>query len=223
MTRGSSISRMLCQGAALALIAAHMCVAAAQDSAEAGLVNQVSGEVSYAAEGGAARGVQAFMKVRQGDRFLVQPGASVRILFFQGSRQETWKGPAAFRVGRLQGEASTGKPEVAMLPSAVPLKLARLPELIQSARLGGVTVRGTVPRPPLTAQEQAELAQARNTYRTLRSEATADDVTPELYLISVLQEMGHYDEMTPLLDELSKHKPLSPEVEELVQWVRSRQ
>jgi hypothetical protein len=209
---------------ALALIAATWiapCIA--QDAADAGLVNQVAGQARYSAEGAPERPVQAFMKVRPGDRFMLAPGASVRIVFFEGNRQESWTGPAAFRVAPGRSDPLSGQPLVATLPSAVSLRMAKLPDLIQSARLGGVTVRGPARRPPPTAEEQAEVSQAHITYKLLRAEASADDITPELYLMSVLQEAGQYEQMTPLLDELAKRKPLNPEVEELVQWVRSRQ
>ena len=56
----------------------------------------------------------------------------------------------------------------------------------------------------------------------LRAQSSADDITPELYLISTLQEVGQYQEMGPLLDEVSKHQPLAPEVEDLVRWLRAR-
>jgi hypothetical protein len=213
-------------GSGLAFVLALSCVlplAATAQESDAGLVNQVAGAVSYTGAEGAARPVQAFMKVREGDRISLPAGASVRVLFFRGSRQEAWKGPASFRVGRVQGEAGTGTAEVSVLPSAVPMKMARLPELIQSARLGGVTVRGRPPRPSLTAEEQAELVQARGNYGVLRAQAGSDDNTPELYMISTLQELGLFEEMSPMLDELSRHQPLSPELDDLVRWMRSRQ
>jgi hypothetical protein len=195
----------------------------AQQGADAGLVNQVSGAVSYSAPAAEARPVQPFMKVREGDRIAVPAGASVRVLYFQGNRQETWKGPAAFRVGPGQGDAASGKPDVTVLPSAVPVKLARLPELLQSARLGGVTVRGGARKPPPTGEELAQLSQAKGNYGVMRAQAGTDDITPELYMISTLQELGLYEEMTPMLDELSRHEPLPSEVQELVKWFRSRQ
>jgi hypothetical protein len=209
--------------AALALSTGLFSFALAQEGSDAGLVNQVSGEVSYSAAGAPARPVQAFMKVHQGDRITVPAAASVRVLYFQGNRQETWKGPASFRVGRDQGEGN-GRPEVTVLPSAVPLKMARVPELIQSARLGGVTVRGpkTPPRGPLSSEEQAQLSQARGNYGVLRAQAGTDDIMPELYMISTLDELRLFEDMKPLLDEISRRKP-SPEVEDLVRWYRSRQ
>ena len=124
----------------------------AQAQADVALVNQLSGEVSYAGEGQAASKVQPFMRVRQGDRFIVLTGASIRLVFFQGGRQETWNGPASFRVGAAAGEAfGTARAEVGALPVTVPQKIARVAELLQAARLGGVTVRGSAKSSPLVS------------------------------------------------------------------------
>ena len=72
--------------------------------ADVGLINQVAGDVSYASGSGAGK-VQAFMKVRQGDRFTVAAGAQVRLVYFNGGRQETWRGPAGFRAGAEKSDA----------------------------------------------------------------------------------------------------------------------
>jgi hypothetical protein len=198
-------------------------VAKAQ-SVDVGLVNQLSGDVSYASEGATAAKVQAFMKVRQGDRFTVPAGGVVRVVYFQGGRQETWKGPASFKAGAQQGEGGTPT-EVSVLPSSVPQKIAQVPELIQIAKLGrsgGVAVRGTGKAPRLNAEQQAEVKAAKDTYGKLRTQVSADDITPELYLYSVLQDYLLYDDMKPVVDEMSKRQPASAEVQELAAWVKSR-
>jgi hypothetical protein len=196
---------------------------AAPAQEDAGLVNQVRGNVTYADAGGASRPVQAFMKIRDGDRVTVAPNASVRIVYFRGRREEAWSGPAAFRVSADHGEASRGKAEVHVLPSAVPLKLARLPELVQAARLGGVTVRGIAIRPMLDAKQQAELTQAQGNYDVLRTQVARDDITPELYMIATLQELGLFEDMAPLAAEIAKRRPLPPEVEDLLRWIARHQ
>jgi hypothetical protein len=207
-------------GTAMAASVAH------GQAADVGLVNMLSGDVTYASEGAAAKKVQAFMKVRQGDRFTVAAGAQLRVVYFQGGRQETWKGPAAFKAGTQQSDATSGQPaEVATLPSMVPQKIAQVPDLIQIAKLGrsgGVAVRGSGKQPKLTAEQQAEVTSAKGTYRKMRSESPADDITPELYLYSVLQDYLLYDDMKPVVDEMVKRQPQSSEVQELAAWVKDR-
>ena len=208
-----------------ALFAAAIMVGGAQaQSLDVGLVNMLAGEVSYASEGAAAAKAQSFMKVRQGDRFTVPAGGAVRVVYFQGGRQETWKGPASFKAGARQGEGGTPT-EVTVLPASVPQKIAQVPELIQIAKLGrsgGVAVRGAAKAPRLSAEQQAEVKAAKDTYGKLRSQLGADDITPELYLYSVLQDYLLYDDMRPVVDEMSKRQPTSTEVQELAAWVKSR-
>jgi hypothetical protein len=218
---GTWLHKLMFGGALLATTA----LAFAQN-ADVGLVNLLSGDVAYASDGAPGGKAQPFMKVRQGDRFTVPAGAQVRVVYFQGGRQETWKGPAAFKAGAQAGEPSNGKPsEVTTLPSTVPQRIAQVPELIQIAKLGrsgGVAVRGAGRPPKLTAEQQAEVKSAREIYGKLRSQAAADDITPELYLYSVLQDFLLYDDMKPVVDEMTKRQPSNAEVQELAAWVKSR-
>ncbi|MSQ53175.1 MAG: hypothetical protein EXR28_14960 [Betaproteobacteria bacterium] len=75
---------------------------------DVGLVNLLQGEVNYQSDGSQAAKAQSFMKVRQGDRFTIPAGAQIRIVYMDGGRQETWRGPSAFRAGAKQGEATNG-------------------------------------------------------------------------------------------------------------------
>jgi len=194
--------------------------------ADVGLVNMLNGDVSFVSSGAAAAKVRPFMKVRQGDRFTLPAGSQVRVVYFQGGRQETWKGPAGFRAGSQSSETSSGSaPEVTTLPSSVPQKIAQVPELMQIAKLGrsgGVSVRGTTKAPKLSAEQLAELKTAKDTYGKLRAQSSADDITPELYLYSVLQDFLLYDDMKPVVEEMAKRQPGNTEVQELVAWVKSR-
>lgn len=207
------------------LFSAAVSTAQAQ-TADVGLVNMLNGDVSYVSDGAAAAKAKPFMKVRQGDRFTLPAGAQVRVVYFQGGRQETWKGPASFRAGAQSGEQGSGaNPEVSTLPSGVPQKIAQVPELMQIAKLGrsgGVAVRGAGKPPRLTAEQQAEVKTARDTYGKLRKQSPADDITPELYLYSVLQDYLLYDDMKPIVEEMAKRQPANAEVQELVAWVKSR-
>ena len=130
---------------ALAVFGLAFGVAHAQ-SGDVGLINLLSGDVSYQPDGAPASKAQAFMKVRSGDRFTVAAGAQLRIVYFQGGRQETWRGPVTVKAGAQQSDAGSAQPaQVSTLPGAVPQKIAQVPELIQIAKLGrsgGVAVRG---------------------------------------------------------------------------------
>ena len=198
---------------------------AGAQSSDVALVNQLSGEVAYAGQSGTQSKAQAFMKVRQGDRFTLPAGAQLRVVYFNGSRQETWKGPASFKAGTQQSEAVSGLlAEAAQLPSGVAQKIAQLPNLVQIARLGrsgGIAVRGGKPG-RLSFEQQAEVNQAKATYTQMRQKAPAEDITPELYFYSVLQDHLLYDEMKAVTDDMLKRQPTNPEAQELAAYVRTR-
>lgn len=199
-------------------------VARAQDAVDVGLVNQMAGAITYLAGNGAGTGMpaRAFMRVRLGDHFTVAEGATLRLIYFSSGRQESWQGPARLRAGRLGSELQSGQPPaVVALPVSVPQRMARVPDLVQGARLGGIVVRGGA-RGRTTAAVSPELERARGLYRTMREETSADDVTPELYLLSVLQEHGQLDEIEFIAREMLKRQPDTPEVKELAKWAQER-
>lgn len=194
--------------------------AAVHAQADIGLVNMVAGDVTLTAEGAKGTNVSAFMKVREGDRFDVPAGAQVRVVYFEGARQERWQGPSSFRAARLQSVPITGAPtEVAALPASVPLRIARVPQLLQNAKLGGIQVRSAQAARPV--QEHA-LDEARATYERLRKDLPGDDITPELFLYSALNEYQLYEEMAPVLDEMQRKQPQSDEVKLLANWLKTR-
>jgi hypothetical protein len=199
--------------------------ATAAHASDVGLVNHISGDVSYASAGAAAK-AKAYMKVREGDKFTVAAGAQLRIVYFQGGRQETFAGPATLTAGAQQSSVQSGaQPQVSTLPSGVPQKIAQTPELIQIARLGrsgGVAVRGVNSERRLTPQQQAEVKQAKQTYEQLRKGAAADDITPELYLYSVLQDHLLYTDMQQVVAEMQKRQPANPDVAVMAEYVKVR-
>ena len=196
--------------------------AAYAQGADVGLINQVAGDVSYVSNSGAGK-VQAFMKMRQGDRFTVAAGAQLKVVYFQNGRQETWRGPSGFRSGVEHSEPLAGAVyEVANFPVGVPQKIQRIPELLQMARLGGIQVRGTTPKQRASLEQQADVAAARTTYAQLRQQVPQDDITPELYLFTVLQDYLLYEDMKSVADEMLRRQPGNQEAQQLAEWARVR-
>ena len=190
--------------------------------ADAGLINQVAGEVSYVSNGGSGK-AQAFMKMREGDRYTLPAGAQLRVVYFHNGRQETWRGPAGFKSGTEHSEPLAGAVyEVANLPVGVLQKIQRIPELLHMAKLGGIQVRGAAPRQRVSPEQQSEVAAARATYAQLQQQAAADDITPELYLFTVLQEYLLYAEMKVVADEMLRKQPANQEAQQLAEWARVR-
>ena len=190
---------------------------------DVGLVNDVSGTVSFVSEGAPQAAVKAFMRVRQGDRFTLGNGSTLRSVYIPGGRQETWRGPSAFSIGSDAGKMESGlAPVVSMVPAIAAPKLARIPELVRGASLGGIRVRGGARPAGSNGPVPAQVVEAKAAYREWRKVAAADDLAPELYLLSVYQESGYLQDMIELADEMDRRQPGNAEVHELAEWARRR-
>jgi hypothetical protein len=188
---------------------------------DVGLVNLVSGDVTYTSKGSAPAKVTAFMKVREGDRFTVPGGAQVRVVYFEGARQESFTGPASFVGGAQQSALQSGaQPRVTSLPTGVPQRIARVPELMQNAKLGGIQVRGSPPAGKRVPDGYVQ--EARSTYDALRKSLPGDDITAELFLYSALNEYQLYEAMAPVVQEMLRKQPASEDVKALADWLKTR-
>jgi len=208
----------------LALLFFAVSAVAWAQGGDVGVVNLMSGGVTYAPLSGSPGEAKPFMRVRDGDRFNVPAGGQIRIVYFTSSRQERWSGPASFRAGKGAGEAISGKPaEVTVLPAGVPQRIARVPDLMQSAKLGGIQVRGGLTRKQEASLEQQTIVrEARDTYERMRKEMPADDITSELYLYAVLHDYLLYDDMKAVVEEMLRKQPGNDDVKQLLVWVNSR-
>jgi hypothetical protein len=197
---------------ALCLAATAGLCAAADDVA---VLTSVKGSVVYN-DGQQAREARAFMKLRGGDRLELPGGAGVRLVYTGDGRQETYAGPAAFVVkaggsSPLQGAA----PVVVQLPASASARIDKSAELLslaQMSRPGGAVLRG-LPRLAKPTDE-AQLLEARRTYDELKRASPADDIGPELYLYSVLEEQGLRDEMKALKAKMRLMQPWNSALED---------
>lgn len=186
----------------------------AQEAAgDVALVNSLQGDVSYQGKEGPARKAQPYMRLRHGDKMTLAPGASIRISYTTASRQESWTGPGSFVATSAGGELLKGnKPDVVKLPAAVPQKLARVSELMNTSRVGGLVVRSAKAQ---TASSKEEVAEAVATYEAMRATAATNDVTPELFLYSVFQEHGMADDLKIVAKEMLARQPNNPDIQQL--------
>jgi hypothetical protein len=95
-------------------------------------------------------------------------------------------------------------------------------QIAKLGRSGGIAVRGGGKPGRLSSEQQAEVNQAKATYAQMRQKSAAEDITPELYYYSVLQDHLLYDEMKTVTDEMLKRAPGNAEVQELAAYVKSR-
>jgi hypothetical protein len=203
-------------------------------------VTKLTGEATFWNEGYQRTPVkaEAFMKVRQGDHFKAENGSLVQLVYFENSRQETWKGPCAFLVGDAESVVEgdrKAKPEVTTLPAGASQGVQRIPALLRRAglsRAGAMQVRG-IPtdkgaqvgsqgHAALTPEDESEIAAAKDTYKGMRRQAKADDVTPELYLLGVLADYEQYGEMETVLKDAQAKQPSNDVLKELASWVSAQ-
>ena len=203
---------------------------------DVGIITQLSGEVTYRNEEyqKTPEKAQAFMKIFQGDYFQVEAKAMIQLVYFLNGRKETWKGPAAFIVGEAQSRAKSEKgmqaqPEVKMLPSGVLDGVRRVPVLLRRAglsRSGIMQVRGpgeTSPKSKVSSEEErAEIAMAKENYRTLRNQTKEEDITPELYLLGILANYDQFEEMEKVIKDTLKKLPNNEGLKKLEEWVRTQ-
>ena len=204
---------------------------------DVGIVTQLSGEATYWNESyqKTPEKAEVFIKIRRGDYFKVAAGSAIQLVYFENGRQETWKGPASLMVGEVQsrvekGRELAGQPEVVILSNEASQGMRRIPVLLRRARLsrsgGGVMVRGLtgVSAKPVspTKEEQAEIAMAKETYRKMRKQAKADDITPELTLLGVLADYEQHDEMERVIQDAMKIQPDNQILKELDEWVKTQ-
>lgn len=191
--------------AALALLALPV-QAAEPDS---GMITLLQGSVNYAAGAEKAKPATAFMKLRSGDKLTLGGDARVQVVYFSGGRQETWRGAAQLEIGGTESRAAqpASPPEVKQLPALVLQQLTRAPNVMNDLknRTGMVMVRALPTR--------EKLRELDDTYAALRKDAAAEDITPELYLLSGLQELKLYQDMKTVLEEMRQRQPDNPEVQ----------
>jgi hypothetical protein len=193
--------------------------------ADVGLVNLVVGNVTLnPAAGGQPKALPVFVRIRDGDRIDVGTSAQVRVVFFDGARQERWVGPASFTVRKGGAAAISGKAaETSTLPAEVSQRIARVPDLVQFAKLGGIQVRGKItPAQKASLEQQESVAKARATYEAMRKDAAADDITPELFLYSALYDYLLYDDMKAVVEEMLRRQPGSEDAQTLATFVREQ-
>ncbi|MBI5527551.1 MAG: hypothetical protein HY897_14545 [Deltaproteobacteria bacterium] len=204
--------------------------------ADAGLLFKVTGKVTYKNEAFQKDAAEAksYMKIRVGDVITVPEGGSVELAYFSGNRKETWKGPVTIKVGLTESTVQSGKdarPEVTKVPAGATDGVKRIPSLLRKAgagRAGATHVRGTPgksdkkPAPPLSKEEQAEIAAAREVYAELKNASADGDATPDLYLLGVLADYEQYEEMEKLVVDALKKAPKSEELKAIEKWLKEQ-
>ncbi len=208
-------------------------------SAEAvfGMVTLLQGQAWYATEGKKEKEpLSAFMRIYTGDSVTLDAGTTIQLIAFDTGRKETWQGPEVLTIDAEKGALalnSSRQPEISKMPDVVAREVRRISKIIDPSAFqnsGAKIVRGssdkeTEPIAPvdLEVSEERELNLARTTYQDLLKQTGASDITPELFLFSVLADFDQYDEMKKLIDVMKQKQPGNPTIDRLTTWVESQQ
>lgn len=177
-------------------------------SAQVAMLTQVAGEVRVSGKDG-ARVAVPFLKVNEGDTLTLAGNARIQMVYLTNGRQEIWKGDGPIEVGSQDGRSRSLKAETSQVPALILRQLAKTPAAGQHGKTGMVTLR--------SLDDLAALDRLEKDYADFRSKATADDTTPEVFLLSGLVDFQDYDRARKVLDELKVKQRTQPAYEAVVE------
>ena len=216
--------RLRLSGAVLVLLACAAMPGAARAAGDVGLYTAVQGKAVYQpadSMGKEARAsLEAMMKARRGDVVTVEKGGTVRLVYFATGRQEAWTGPVSFAVGDAESTAQgDAKPALLQLPKGAARRLDRLPGPMPGTPIRAGETEEAKPV-ELASWELEKIAVVRAEYEQLRAQTAVDDITPELYLVSVLAVYDQRGEVAKIVAEARKRAPGHPALEKIENWLK---
>lgn len=156
--------------------------------------------------------LQAFDRIREGDRLQLDGDARLRLLYFDNGRLETWLGPMDLGVTAQGSEAGGNAAAVRKLNVATARQIARMPDPASPLRATGRT--RSIPT-------EESLSRLEAGYKDLlASRSDADDLSAEIFLLSGLYELRAFDRLERVTVELQQTRPKNPEAVLLVSLYR---
>lgn len=176
--------------------------------AEVGLVTALSGKAMLQEEKAAAE-LRPFVKLRPGDRLVLEAATRLQLVYFEGGRQETWQGAGQLEIGSGASKVVKGglQPEVKTLPAILVKQLSKTPSPDGNVKAGMVRMRSMPSGGTLESVEK--------NYADLRKQTDSGDRNPELYLLASYFELREYDKVDALLLQLGEKSPGDQEVKVL--------
>ncbi len=174
--------------------------ATAQAQSPVAMVLSVGGEVTLEVQGKPIK-VEPFSRLLEGDRVRLGRDGKVSFVYPRSGRQENWSGVGVVLTGDSESAAASGKPsvEVKQLPNKVAQQMARTPVSDTSGKAGMVRMRA-IATPENLASLEKQVAK-------MRSEAAANDRSPEVFWLAGLHDMGMIDRLQEELVYLGKAYP----------------
>jgi hypothetical protein len=158
---------------------------------DVGMLTQIDGKVALITVKEAKRPATAFLKVALGDKLVLGKDARVRIVYFETSRQEVWKGAGEVEIGNGEGRSSSLQAEIRKLPPLVARQLVKTPVSGRHGKTGMVTVRSLSSDTIESLEKQ---------YTEFRGAVADGDTTPEVFLLTGLLEMKEFERAQTVLE-----------------------
>jgi len=174
---------------------------------DVGMLTQIDGNVSIATVKAGKHPATAFLKVAPGDKLVLGKNARVKIVYFETSRQEIWKGAGEIEIGNGEGGSSGLKAETRNLPPLVARQLVKTPVRGQHGKTGMVTVRSLSSETVESLEKQ---------YVEFRSAAEKDDTTPEIFLLTGLMDMKEFEKAETELKRLRAEASKTPALKAVI-------
>jgi hypothetical protein len=163
--------------------------------------------------------------LQEGDLLTVAANARIHLLFIDRGIQESWQGQKVLKVEvngclvQVRGAWQKGRPNELKPLLFEPQKVLQESVLLAFNRRKDLTLRAFPVVRELTEKVAADIEQS---YAKLRKQFGDNDVTPELYLLSVFADYQEYSRMQNLLDTLLEVYPENAILTQWQTWVRTR-
>jgi hypothetical protein len=168
---------------------------------DVGMLTQMDGKVEIVTAIEGKHPATAFLKVALGDKLVLGGDARVQIVYFETSRQETWKGAGEVEIRNGEGRSSSLQPETRKLPPLVARQLTKTPVSGRHGKSGMVTIRS------LSSDTVESLERQ---YTEFRGAAADGDTTPEIFLLTGLLEMKEFERARAVLEGLRARLSTTP-------------
>lgn len=189
----------------------------ATEGAQDSFITNLNGSAYYATENNDRAELLSFIKIPENAEVYVEENSNLQIVYLSSGIQETWSGPITFTTGEKASlyEQSSPPDNTKTLPPFMLNVLLQSPEVISSikTRQGMIRVRSL-----LTARKVKE---AEENYLQMLEQVDENDITPEIYLITTLDNLRVYNRMTKPLEEMIRKQPNNLQAKELYEQFNS--
>jgi len=169
-------------------------------SAQVAMLTQVTGDVKVAG-GDGSRSAEPFLTVNDGDTLPLAASARVQMVYLSSGRQEVWTGAGPVKVGTQQSTSSL-TPQASQVPALILRQLEKTPAVGQHGKTGMVMLR--------SVDDLGALDTLEKDYQDYRAKAAPDDVTPEVFYLTGLLDLGDTQTARKVLDDLKSRQATQP-------------